>query len=153
MLRTIVGYRKDVEDHWVALLDCGHPHHVRDHPPFKSRPWVLNAEGRAAHVGTPLNCVRCESFEMPSHFVAFKQTAVFTQDTLPEGLRHEHSTRRGVWARIVVHEGRLRYRVPTLAMDDVLTPDHPGLVVPEIRHSVEPLGKVEFFLEFFAEPK
>src|SRR6187549_1513171 len=100
MQRVIVDYRRDDEEQWIALLSCGHPQHVRHHPPFNDRAWVITEAGRREHVGTPLNCVRCEGFELPPHFVAYKRTPVFTQDTLPEGLRHEHSTPPGVWARI-----------------------------------------------------
>lgn len=152
MQRAICGYRKDEEDHWVALLDCGHAQHVRNHPPLKSRPWVLTESGRKAHLGTPLDCVRCDAFEIPADFVAYKKTPEFTQDTLPEGLRNDHFTRRGVWARITVTKGRLRYRVPSLGVDDVLTPRHPGVVIAEVPHSVEPLGRTQFFLEFFSAP-
>ena len=153
MQRVIAGYRKDDEGHWTALLSCGHPQHVRHHPPLKSRPWVLTEAGRREHLGTRLHCVRCERFELPPHFVAYKRTPIFTQETLPEGLRHDHLTRPGVWARILVIEGRLRYQVPAVAVDDVLTPDHSGVVLPEVFHSVDPLGAVQFFLDFFAEPK
>jgi tellurite methyltransferase len=153
MQRLITGYRKDEENHWVALLGCGHAQHVRHHPPLKSRRWVLTDAGRRRHIGTPLHCVRCEHFELPPHFLPYKRTPIFTQDTLPDGLRRDHSTASGVWARIVVMEGRLRYRVPTLGFDEVLTPNHPGVVVPEVPHSVDPLCAAQFFLEFFAEPK
>lgn len=55
----IVGYHLDEYGDWVAELDCGHGQHVRHQPPFILRPWVTTPEGRAAHIGTVLWCVRC----------------------------------------------------------------------------------------------
>src|SRR5688572_1767446 len=59
--RRIVGFHTDVEDHWVADLECGHTQHVRHDPPWQIRPWVLTAEGRDRFLGTPLNCVLCDA--------------------------------------------------------------------------------------------
>ena len=57
--RRIVGYHLDEEAHWVAELECGHGQHVRHDPPWQVREWVTTEVGRAAHLGTILNCVRC----------------------------------------------------------------------------------------------
>ena len=46
----------------VAELECGHGQHVRDDPPWRERPWVRTAEGRASRLGQELNCVRCDEF-------------------------------------------------------------------------------------------
>jgi len=45
-----------------------------------------------------------------------------------------------------------RYRVDTLGIDVELSLDKSGIVVPEMLHSVEPLGTVKFFVEFYKEP-
>jgi hypothetical protein len=60
MLRRIVGFHLDEEQHWVADLECGHGQHVRHAPPFLVRPWVTTAEGRASFIGHELNCKRCD---------------------------------------------------------------------------------------------
>jgi hypothetical protein len=65
MERRIVGFHQDAEAHWVADLECGHGRHVRHDPPFVERPWVLSEAGRAAFLGTPLQCVRCDRGEPP----------------------------------------------------------------------------------------
>ena len=57
--RRILGYHLDAERHWVAELECGHGQHVRHDPPWQVRDWVTTEAGRAAHLGTILNCVRC----------------------------------------------------------------------------------------------
>lgn len=61
MNRQIVGFHQDEEQHWVAELECGHNQHVRHNPPLVSRPWVLDAEGRAARIGRVLNCKLCDT--------------------------------------------------------------------------------------------
>jgi hypothetical protein len=58
--RTIVGFHVDPQGEWVAELACGHRQHVRHRPPFFPRPWVLEAEGRRQHLGTPLACRLCD---------------------------------------------------------------------------------------------
>ncbi len=60
MTRSIVGYHRDDQGDWVADLDCGHGQHVRHQPPMTSRPWVLTEDGRARHLGTTLNCKKCD---------------------------------------------------------------------------------------------
>ena len=57
--RRIVGYHRDELGDWVAELKCGHGQHVRHDPPWQVREWVTTEAGRAAHLGTILNCVRC----------------------------------------------------------------------------------------------
>jgi tellurite resistance-related uncharacterized protein len=152
MTRRIVGFRLDDAGDWVALLDCGHPQHVRHRPPFELRPWVTTDDGRRAKLGLPLDCVRCDRFELPADALPYKQTAVFTETTMPDGLRREHTTRAGVWGKIVVESGRLRYRVDALGADVVLEPGRPGVVVPEVPHAVEPIGPVRFHVEFHRVP-
>ena len=57
--RRIVGYHRDEIGDWVAELECGHGQHVRHDPPWQVREWVTTEEGRAQHLGTTLDCVRC----------------------------------------------------------------------------------------------
>jgi len=60
MVRSIVGFHRDDELHWVAELECGHFQHVRHQPPWINRPWVISVAGRAAAVGQTLDCKKCE---------------------------------------------------------------------------------------------
>ena len=152
MQRPITGFSLDDVGDWTALLSCGHPQHVRHDPPFVNRPWVTSAEGRAQRLGAMLDCGRCDSMELPSAFVPFKRTPVFTTDSIPAGLRTNHSTAPGTWAKIVVTEGALRYRIADLGVDVQLSPREEGIVVPEVPHSVEPAGGVRFYVEFYRAP-
>lgn len=98
-------------------------------------------------------CSACDRFELPDDAQAYKQTPEFTEATLPAGLRREHNTKRGVWGRIIVLDGRLRYRVGLLDFEQELTPDQPpGIIQPEVLHSVEPVDTVRFFVEFLRVP-
>lgn len=64
--RAIIGFTRDDEGDWVALLACGHRQHVRHQPPLASRPWVLTPEGRASRMGSRLPCMRCLNGEPPA---------------------------------------------------------------------------------------
>jgi tellurite resistance-related uncharacterized protein len=74
---------------------------------------------------------------------------VFDENSLPTGLCREHRTRLGVWGVIRVLEGRLRYRVLDPASEVILEPGHPGLVLPNQPHLVEPLGRMRMQVEFY----
>lgn len=149
MQRPIIGFGIDDDGDPIAILSCGHPQHVRHQPPFVNRPWVITEAGRRSKLGERLNCVRCERFELPDGLVARERSPVFTESTLPPEQSREGSTPAGVWGRIVVIEGRLRYRVPSLERDSELHDGLPGIIVPEAAYSVEPLGSVRFFVEYF----
>jgi hypothetical protein len=60
MQRRIIGFDRDEEGDWVALLECGHRQHVRHKPPFINRPWVVTEQGRAERVGAELSCRLCD---------------------------------------------------------------------------------------------
>lgn len=60
MQRPIVGFHQDEHGDWVADLACGHGQHVRHQPPFSDRLWVVTEASRMQHIGTPLNCKKCE---------------------------------------------------------------------------------------------
>ncbi len=79
----------------------------------------------------------------------YKSTPVFDENTLPSGLRKEHRTKAGVWGIIRVLEGRLRYRVLDPITETILDPDHPGLVLPDQPHFVEPLGAMRMQVQFY----
>ena len=68
---------------------------------------------------------------------------------MPAGLLRSHTTKSGVWGRICVNEGTLRYRILEPQREEHrLTPGVDGIVEPENPHEVEPMGKVRFFVEF-----
>lgn len=88
--------------------------------------------------------------ELPEGLTAYRQTPVFDCTTVPAGLRKSHRTKAGVWALIHVLEGRLRYRRLEPFSEQILSPETPGVVHPQQPHEVEPLGEVQFYVEFYA---
>ena len=63
---------------------------------------------------------------------------------------HDHNTKKGVWGKINIIEGRLDYTI--VGGDGItypLSPDNPGTVEPEIKHFVKSVGKVKFYVEFY----
>lgn len=147
--RPIIGFQRDDDGHWVARLSCAHLQHVRHRPPFEQRPWTQTEAGRRSRLGTVLGCVRCDDSEWPDDVVDYKTTPVFDQDTVPKGLLAAHTTKAGVWARIEVLEGSLRYTVvgPPVRVRE-LTVGQGGVIVPEVAHEVAPLGRVRFRIVF-----
>lgn len=153
MERPIVEFGLGDDGDLVAILSCGHSQHVRHNPPFINRPWTATAEGRSGMIGKPLNCVRCDNFELPDHFIPYKRTTEFNEESVPAALRKDHSTKTGVWAKITVTRGKLLYRVPALGKETELSVDRLGIVLPEVLHNVEPLGSASFFVEFYKAPE
>lgn len=86
---------------------------------------------------------------LPPDVAPYKQTPEFTESSIPDGLLNEHSTKEGVWGRIVVLEGRLEYTINEPEREViVLDPQTFGVVEPTIKHQVKPLGQVRFYVEF-----
>jgi tellurite resistance-related uncharacterized protein len=79
----------------------------------------------------------------------YRTTPVFDQDTLPQALRREHSTKAGVWGIVRLLEGRLRLDYGDGSPARILSPDEPGLILPEQPHHVTPLGDMRMQVEFF----
>jgi len=86
---------------------------------------------------------------LPIDARGYRQTPEFTETTIPAGLLRRHATRPGVWGRIHLLEGALRYRILEPVLEEVeLRPGLDGVVEPEVPHEVEPIGRVRFYVEF-----
>ncbi len=153
MKRPMTGFALDEQGDWLAMLSCGHRQHVRHRPPFFNRPWVATEAGRDSRLGRELDCVRCDRFELPDGFACYRKTPIFTEISVPAAFTNDHSTKAGVWAKIIVTEGRLRYIVDALDITVVLDSDTPGIIQPQVLHRVEPLGTVRFHLEMYRAPE
>lgn len=151
MKRPIIRFGHDDIGDWVATLSCGHLQHVRHSPPFINRLWVTTCQGRKSRIGKTLNCVRCDKFEFPENFIVYKKTPIFTANSLPSELKNNHSTKTGIWGKIIVTEGKLQYRINSLKTDMELSPSKLGVILPEILHSLTSIGAVKFYIEFYKE--
>ncbi len=87
---------------------------------------------------------------LPEGLTAYARTPTFSARSIPEKLRKSHRTKAGTWAKIVILEGKLRYRIlePDIR-EFVLTADHPGVVGPTVSHEVDVVGDVQFYVEFY----
>lgn len=64
--------------------------------------------------------------------------------------RKVYGTEANTWGKIVVLEGRLRYRLLEPEVRETeLSCEKPGIIKPQIAHEVEALGKVCFYVEFY----
>jgi tellurite resistance-related uncharacterized protein len=79
----------------------------------------------------------------------YRSTPVFDQDTLPAALRREHRTKPGVWGVIRILEGRLRLDFGDGSPARILSPEAPGLLLPDQPHRVEPLGAMRMQVDFY----
>ena len=88
--------------------------------------------------------------KLPDDVSEYARTREFSEASIPSNLLKRHRTRAGAWARIVVLEGRLRYRILEPTVKEVeLSPGLDGIFEPQIPHEVEPVGRVRFHVEFW----
>ena len=96
---------------------------------------------------------------MPEKLIAYKRMPLWTKDTMPEAVQRKHNTKVGTWGKIIVLKGRLKFVELTEDGEDVAShvfeagADNP-MAQPQAWHRVEALtDDVEWFLEFYCEPK
>ena len=78
--------------------------------------------------------------------VPYRRTPTFTESSVPAGLLRDHRTKPGVYGRIHVEAGCLRYTDAT--GEQLLTAGAVAVSRPEQTHAVEPVGMVRFYVEF-----
>ena len=87
---------------------------------------------------------------LPDDVVAYQRTPEFTEQSVPAGLLNSHSTKAGVWGKIVVVAGTLTYRILEPAVEELLlTPESHGVVEPTVKHEVTPHSGAKFYVEFY----
>lgn len=89
--------------------------------------------------------------KLPDSMAHYRTTPPFKADTIPVALRRAHRTAAGVYARIVVSQGRLFYTIGK-EQCHILTPDNAGVIEPEAFHFVTPLDDAAFTVEFYKDP-
>lgn len=132
----------------MAELDCGHNQHVRHKPPMQWREWVLDADSRAARVGSPLACPLCDRAELPDP-LRLARRAQWDHSTMPAALHRDHRVEAGTWIRIVAEAGQLRVRAATTpVLDVVLEAGSAQAIPPGVEHRIEPQGTARLAIEF-----
>ena len=87
---------------------------------------------------------------LPAGVSSFAKSPEFSEESIPKNLQKMHRTSARTWAKIVVLEGKLRYRILEPEVQDTeLSPEESGIVEPEVAHEVKALGNVRFYVEFF----
>jgi tellurite resistance-related uncharacterized protein len=88
--------------------------------------------------------------KLPENVQAYKKTKTFNENDIPHGLLNNHNTRKGVWGIINIVSGNLLYTIDSDPSEEVeLNINYFGVVEPEVIHKVQPIGKVEFYVEFY----
>jgi len=82
----------------------------------------------------------------------YKSTPVFDEESLPEAIRKDHSTKPGVWGLLRVLEGEVRLIFHEPRREVQVTPERPAPIPPEAVHHVEVMGPMRMQVEFYREP-
>ncbi|CAJ1964108.1 unnamed protein product [Cylindrotheca closterium] len=93
--------------------------------------------------------------ELPPEMKKYSQVpsldSHFTNDFIPSGLLKDHSTKDGTWGVIRLNKGELQYNIGEESF--VLNASNPGIIEPNIKHSVKSLSEdLEFVVEFYRLP-
>ena len=153
MIRSILGFHLDEAGDWVAEMSCFHNRHIRHQPPFREAAWVLSAEGREAHTGSPIECPLCDRAEFPEGMALLGNAGPWDQDSLPGGFLQAHRTPEGRWGRLLVTEGSIDFQFESETMAPPRTrrleagSDQP--IPPGAPHRLQPVGAVRLELQFW----
>ena len=91
---------------------------------------------------TPMRC------ELPENVQKYSETPTYTDTTVPAGLLRDHSTKAGVWGKLVVTDGHLFYLrddCPAQRGDE----GAPAVIHPEEKHFIRVPAPVSFRVEFY----
>jgi truncated hemoglobin YjbI/tellurite resistance-related uncharacterized protein len=81
--------------------------------------------------------------------VPYRTSALFDEITLPRALLADHALKSGTWAVVRVEQGSVGYRQKGDKDPTTLGPGNPGIIPPEIPHSLELVGPVQLRVEFY----
>jgi tellurite resistance-related uncharacterized protein len=153
VIRRIESFHQDDEGDWVADLSCLHGQHVRHDPPFQERPWVQTAEGRAARVGTDIECPLCDRAELPEGLVRARIAGPFDEATLPAGLRRAHRVADRTWGVLEVLDGQVDFEMATEPRIEVrLGAGARQPIPPGVPHQVTLVGPARVAVDFLVPP-
>jgi len=87
---------------------------------------------------------------LPDNVEKYGESPLFNEETVPAKLRSSHSTKSGVWGKVCVSEGTLKFVIVDDTADpQILSSNQHGIIKPEQAHFVEVIGPVQFKLEFY----
>lgn len=94
---------------------------------------------------------------IPTDFVNYKSTPVFTPENIPKMFLHLHNTRAGVYGKINVINGSLKFygfaeRRGAIEKEIVIGQDESAISPPEYWHKVEFMSDdTSFRVDFYAQ--
>lgn len=99
-----------------------------------------------------------DKLELPDGLELARTTPEFDEHSVPTGLRNAHEVADGVWGRLVVATGSVRFvfedapSVGGVPGGRVVNAGEHQVIPPRRRHHVETIGPVGFHVEFHREP-
>lgn len=91
---------------------------------------------------------------LPDGVAPYGRSPDFTPDTLPTALQTDHATAAGIWGRLQVQTGRIRYQLAQSPEICVEVGAGESLVIaPEVRHRVAFVEPGRFHVEFCRAPR
>ncbi len=91
-------------------------------------------------------------YTLPPEVTCYKETPVWTAETMPKGLLKAHSTMAGVFVRVSVIEGSMIFVYELSGSKVPLTAGETAVARPKALHHVEPLSGLKFKLQFYRDP-
>jgi len=153
VIRTIDGFHRDDQGDWVAELSCLHGQHVRHRPPFQERPWVVSAGGRAARLGSVLECPLCDRMELPAGLQTVRTDGPFDADTVPPSMRHREVVPHRTWALLRVVDGSVGLVAETTPTMRVrVLAGEAQAIPPDVPHGLTVDGPVQFAVDYLVKP-
>ncbi|MBV7257918.1 DUF1971 domain-containing protein [Pacificimonas sp. WHA3] len=82
----------------------------------------------------------------------YRSSPVFDETDLPAALRREHRTKPGVWGVVRAMEGSLDLHFADGTPTRLVTPDRPGIILPDQPHWVVPGDRMRMRVDFYTCP-
>jgi tellurite resistance-related uncharacterized protein len=86
--------------------------------------------------------------ELPSGLQLVRVTPTFDETTLPAGLLAAHRIAAGLWGRLLVHSGAVRFVVEDTGEHHELRAGDSVVIPPHHPHHLEVIGPVRLAVEF-----
>jgi tellurite resistance-related uncharacterized protein len=97
--------------------------------------------------------------QIPFHFRHTRSTPFWNKETVPQALLTHHNTKKGVYGRLSVMAGAVKYigfhnqHDETPEIEVVIEAGHFGISPPQYWHRIELLTDETYFnIDFFADP-
>lgn len=92
--------------------------------------------------------------QLPEGLTQSGQSGVFKSGSVPDAILNWHTTKAGVWGKIVIYQGSAIYEILTDPVEKIeLDQTVCGLIEPEQPHRLTPAENTEFQILFYKFPK